>query len=189
MEKIRVKGKRCRGTVFSFVETDKGVIMLSFTIRVMILLAVMLCSVCTTNADAIDNSRLIHDADGGNREAQYTLAHLFLKGRGGMAVDTSSAIGWFEKAAANGHRDASFDLAILYLEGGRVEKDDGQALVWMSSAAEQGHPEAQYYLGMAYRKSDPNKAVSWLKKANEGGHSKAGKDLVLLCEKEVDLCR
>jgi len=189
MEKIRLMGKRCGGTVFSFSETDKGLIMLSFTIRIMILLAVMLGSVRTTNADAIDHSQLVHDADGGNREAQYTLAHLLLKGRGGMAADTMSAISWFEKAAANGHLDAAFDLAILYLEGDWVEKDDGQALVWISSAAERGHPEAQYYLGMAYRKSDPKSAVSWLKKAKDGGHTKAGKDLVLLCEKEVSLCR
>lgn len=70
-----------------------------------------------------EHSRLIEDAREGDREAQYTLAHLYLKGRGGMVQDVAQAIGWLEKAAAQGHQDAPFDLALLYMEGIKVEKN------------------------------------------------------------------
>ena len=157
--------------------------------RIIILLAVLLCSALISEAGEIDHSRLVHDANGGNREAQYTLAHLLLKGRGGLQIDVLSALGWLEKSAENGHRDAAFDLANFYLEDDNVEKNAGQALIWMSIAANSGHTEAQYYLGLAYQKSDPKSAVPWLEKARDGGHTKAGKDLALLCEKNPLLCR
>ncbi len=154
----------------------------------MLLLTVILFYVQAGTAGVIDHSQLIQDAHADNPEAQYTLAHLLLKGRGGMAVDVGSAITWLEKAAGNGHPDAAFDLAVLYLEGESVDKNDGQALTWITTAAELGHTEAQYYLGLAYQKSNPENGVFWLKKAEGGGHTGAGRALALLCEKEA-LCR
>ena len=156
--------------------------------RILLLLMVMLFYVQAGAAGAIDHSQLIHDAHADNREAQYTLAHLLLKGRGGMAVDVGSAIAWLEKAAENGHPDAAFDLAVLYLEGESVEKNSNQALIWITTAAEQGHTEAQFYLGLAYQQSNPENGVFWLKKAKNAGHAGAGKALARLCEKEI-LCR
>lgn len=156
--------------------------------RILLLLTAMLFSVLGGAAGVIDHSQLFQDAYGGDGEAQYTLAHLLLKGRGGMAIDVGSATAWFEKAAKNGHRDAAFDLAMLYLKGESVDKNDAQALLWITTAAELGQIEAQYYLGLAYRKTNPEKAVFWLEKARDGGHVASGRALADFCEKE-GLCR
>jgi len=154
-----------------------------------ILLIIVSVSVIARAAESIDNSQLFEDASSGDREAQYTLAHLLLKGRGGLDADAVSAAGWFEKAAANGHRDAAYDLAMLYLEGDRLGKNVEKALAWLIVAAERGHTEAQYYLGRAYRKSDPERAAGWLEKARDGGHTEAASVLERLCGKEELFCR
>ncbi len=156
--------------------------------RIMLALTIMLFFVMSSAAGVIDHSQLVQDAYGGNSEAQYTLAHLLLKGRGGMEIDVRSATAWLEKAAGNGHRDAAFDLAMLYLEGESVDKNDARALAWITAAAELGQTDAQYYLGLAYQKNNPEIAVFWLGKAKDGGHADAGKALALLCRRDV-LCR
>lgn len=137
---------------------------------------------------AYDNTQLLLDAQGGDREAQYTLAHLMLKGRGGMELDVSAAISWFEKSADNGHRDACFDLAMLYLKGDKVEKNGGKALSWINRAAKLGHMAALYYLALSYQGINAEKAACWLKKAAEAGHKKARQELDLLPESESLQC-
>ena len=135
-----------------------------------------------------DNSQLYKDAGNGDREAQYTLAHLYLKGRGGLAIDVGSAISWFRKSAHQGHRDAAFDLALLYLEGTVVEKSREKALQWIGKAADNGHTEAQYILGLAHKKTDLTTSVYWLKKAEHLGHIKAAAELKELCETYPGIC-
>jgi len=129
-----------------------------------------------------DNSQLIEDARAGDCEAQYTLAHLLLKGQGGVRRDAGAAIKWFERSASNGHKDAPFDLALLYLDGTQIPKDNPKALYWLHQAADAGNSEAQYYLAQAYKASNVERAVIWLKKAAEAGHQMAGKDLKAWCE-------
>jgi len=129
-----------------------------------------------------DNSQLIEDARAGDLEAQYTLAHLLLKGQGGVIRDVGSAISWFERSAGNGHKDAPFDLALLYLNGTQIPKDNRKALYWLHQAADAGNSEAQYYLAQAYKASDVEKAVILLKQAAESGHQMASKDLKAWCE-------
>lgn len=129
-----------------------------------------------------DNSQLIEDARAGDHEAQYTLAHLLLKGQGGVRRDVGSAISWFERSAGNGHKDAPFDLALLYLDGTQVSKDNHKALYWLHQAADAKNPEAQYYLAQVYKASDVEQAVIWLKQAAEAGHQMASKDLKAWCE-------
>lgn len=135
-----------------------------------------------------DHRQLIEDAKGGDREAQYTLGHLYLKGRGGMANDADSAIFWLEQAARQGHQDGAFDLALLYLEGVQVEKDTAQALVWLEQAAGAEHLYAQYYLGLAYLESEPATAKAWLKKAARNGSKEASSKLENLCADEQIWC-
>jgi TPR repeat protein len=132
---------------------------------------------------AFDNTRLFSDAEGGDREAQYTLAHQYLKGRGGLAKDPDRARYWFGRAADGGHQDGAFNLAILYLEGTAVDKDLNGAVYRMEQAAENGHREAQYMLGMAHWQGDPRKASKWLAGAAETGHPEAAEKLEQLCSK------
>ncbi|MGA7279248.1 MAG: tetratricopeptide repeat protein [Desulfocapsaceae bacterium] len=135
-----------------------------------------------------DHSRLIEDAAAGDVEAQYTLAHLYLKGRGGMARDVERAIGWLERAAASDHPDAALDLALIYLEDTAVRGNSARALAWLTRAADLGQPDAQYFLGLAYRASDPTEAVRWLKEAEAAGHTEAGDELKRICRENKKLC-
>ena len=129
-----------------------------------------------------DNTQLIEDARSGDHEAQYTLAHLLLKGQGGVRRDVGSAISWFERSAGKGHKDAPFDLALLYLDGSLIPKDNRKALYWLHQAADAGNSEAQYYLAQIYKARDVEQAVIWLKQAAEAGHQLASKDLKAWCE-------
>lgn len=135
-----------------------------------------------------DNSQLIEDAQKGDSEAQYTLAHLLLKGQGGVARDVRSAVTWFEMSSERGHKDAPFDLAMLYLNGVQVSKDNTKALYWLHQAADAGNSEAQYYLAQIYRASDLEQAVIWLKQAAEAGHQMASKDLKAWCADMPIVC-
>ena len=54
-------------------------------------LLVLLCS--TAQTQSFDNTHLIEDASNGDPQAQYTLAHLYLKGKGGIEFDVEEAGG------------------------------------------------------------------------------------------------
>ena len=159
-----------------------------------IIIYLMLCSSYHSAAAAAapasrdQHSRLIEDARAGDAEAQYTLAHLYLKGRGGLARDVGRAIVWLERAAASDHRDAALDLALIYLEDTGDGSKPAKAVEWLTRAADLGQPDAQYLLGLAYRASDPAEAVRWLKEAEAAGHPEAGDELVRICRKNKKLC-
>jgi localization factor PodJL len=150
--------------------------------------AALLLAVTGWSTQVHDHRQLLEDAEGGDSEAQYTLAHLYLKGRGGLALDVGRAIVWLERAAQQGHRDAAFDLALLYLEGTRVEKDNAQALAWLRQAAGADQPYAQFYLGLAYLPSEPETARTWLEKAAQNGSEEASSKLEDLCAGDQTWC-
>lgn len=139
-------------------------------------------------ARAFDNEHLIDDARKNDPEAQFTLAHLYLKGKGGIVFDVEEAVKLLERAAESGHRMAAFDLALLYLNGTKVRKDSVKALAWFTRSAEMGQVDAQYFLGMAYQKSDIRQAVEWLKMAADGGHQGAAEELQQICSEESEVC-
>jgi len=157
---------------------------------IMVLLQVALGSGSSVAGDeAGQHEQLIADASRGDREAQYTLAHLLIKGQSGLARDSKAAVAWFERAAGSGHRDAAFDLAQFYLEGTWLPKDNQRALLWLEKAAELGQVDAQYWLGLIYRKRFPEQAVVWLKKASGAGHAEAARELAALCKGNRKICR
>lgn len=137
---------------------------------------------------AFDNSHLLDDALNNDPEAQYTLAHLYLKGKGGIEFDVEEGIKLLEQAAAAEHGEAAFDLALLYLNGTKVRKDNKKALKWLTRAADLGQVDGQYFLGMAYQQSDMAVALQWLKKAAKNGHKDASEELKLICREKPDLC-
>lgn len=143
----------------------------------------------TVQAQEFDNSHLIEDAANGDSQAQYTLAHLYLKGKGGIEFDVEEAVNLLVKAADGGHKEAAFDLAFLYLNGTKLGKDRVKALHWLTRSAEMGQVDAQYFLGLAYKKSDPGQAASWLKMATDGGHLEAAGELNQICAKDPKACR
>jgi len=134
-----------------------------------------------TRGLAYDNRHVIEDATAGDPEAQYTLAHLYHKGLGGVDQSTPDAIMWMRRAAEADHMDGMYDLAMLLLGDDNPGKKK-EALFWLEMSAEMGHGGAQLALGRAYGLHQPDKAVRWLKKALENGYSNASEYLDELCD-------
>ena len=82
-------------------------------------------------------------------------------------LDEVEAVKWARKAAEQGHTQAQFLLAFMYVHGRGVTQDDAEAVKWYRKAAEQGHDNAQFNLGAMYAKGrgilqDNVQAYAWL---------------------------
>lgn len=152
------------------------------------LLLFLIATLWSGPALGFDNTHLLEDARNNDREAQYTLAQLYLKGQGGIPYDVEEAIKLLEQAAKTGHQMAAFDLGLLYLDGTRVRKDRTRALYWFTRSAEMGQVDAQYFLGLAYRKSDISQSLIWLNEAAAGGHDGAAEELRKICAEKPGVC-
>jgi hypothetical protein len=90
--------------------------------------------------------------------------------------DYVTALREWRPLAEQGHRDAQFNLALLYENGFGVAKDGAQAAHWFRRAAEQEDRTAQAYLGEMYAKGlgvarDDVEAMRWYRNAAERGHA------------------
>lgn len=84
--------------------------------------------------------------------------------------------------ASKGEAKAQRDLAILYLKGKKVEKDEAEAARWLKKAALQGQASAQFYLGVLHEAGrgvsrDPKLAFSWYRRAADQNHAEAQHNL------------
>jgi Sel1 repeat len=89
---------------------------------------------------------LVAQAKKGKKDAQFHLAFLYYYGQGGLKHDMKEAVGWYKKAAAQGHARAQFILGALYLDGHGVKKDFGAALRLINEAATSGDQRAKDWL-------------------------------------------
>ena len=81
----------------------------------------------------------------------------------------------WEPLAAAGHRDAEFNLGLLYENGLGVPADPAKAAYWYEKAAEQNDAVAAAYLAEMHAKglglpADDVKALEWYRRAAELGH-------------------
>ncbi len=111
--------------------------------------------------------------------AQYLMASALLDYED-PAPDQSAAQVWLNKAAAAGHTEAQFRLALL-LE----EQDISTALVWLQHAAAAGHPDANqqvasYYHRGHYLQQDLGRAVQHYEAAIAKGSIDAANNLAWL---------
>src|SRR5262249_32625052 len=60
----------------------------------------------------------------------------------GLPADLKKAEHWIEKAARRGYAPAEVNLAMMYIQGWGVARNDGAALYWLTLAAQQGQPLA-----------------------------------------------
>lgn len=74
-------------------------------------------------------------------EAQYRLGWLYAKGLG-LAVNESTALGWWTQAAERGHTDALFRLGWAYQHGEGVETDLTRAVDYYLDAARKNQEDA-----------------------------------------------
>jgi predicted nucleic acid-binding Zn-ribbon protein len=67
-------------------------------------------------------------AEAGDKVAQTYVGQVYERGAGGAPPDYRSALGWYEKAAAQGHPAALASLGYLYEKGLGVDRDPVRAL-------------------------------------------------------------
>jgi TPR repeat protein len=92
------------------------------------------------------------------------------------AGDYATALREWRPLAHGGHRDAQFNLGLLYENGLGVAADGGEAARWYRRAAEQDDRQAQAYLAEMYAKGlgiprDDIEALRWYRRAAERGHA------------------
>ncbi len=140
-------------------------------------------------------------AELGSGGAMFNLGVLHEKGEG-VSYDLMGAMAWFEKAAANGYKDAQASIDRLrprlagwedYREGIEAENDFDyeEALTWYEKAAAAGSGLAMMALGEFYEEGlgvdeDPRKAIEWYKKAAEKGES-AGQTMAQMLEESLPM--
>lgn len=91
-------------------------------------------------------------------DAEYALSQIY------PALDASSeqnrreALFWLEQAAEDEHDTAQLELALKYLNGDGVERDEVAGFDWMHRAALQGNPAAASKLALLYKDGIGTKA-------------------------------
>lgn len=88
-------------------------------------------------------------AAAGDADAQFNLAQAHRLGRG-VAVDETTARGWYLKAAQQNHPQAQANYGLLLFQKG----ERAGAMPWLQKAAERGDPRAQYVVGTALFNGD-----------------------------------
>ena len=111
-------------------------------------------------------------ADRGDRQAQFALALAYLAGAG-VQQSARDARLWFEKAAAQRHAGALYNLGVLALE--TDIRDFRLVAKYFQEAADLGDMDAAYGLAVLYREgtgvtADKAKSVLYLRKAADEKH-------------------
>jgi TonB family protein len=120
----------------------------------------------------------------GDTQSEQGDAYHFGKG---VPVDYAKASGWYLKAAANGNREAQFNLGVMYESGKGVFQDFARAAAMYQKAAEQGHDKAQVSLGLMYLTGEGvatnyDEAHKWFKLAADSGNALAQFNLGAMAE-------
>ncbi|KAG0272713.1 hypothetical protein BGZ95_011500 [Linnemannia exigua] len=107
-------------------------------------------------------------------QADYVKGLQYEKGTGGVQQDYVKAMGWYVKAAEQGHAKAVANIVALFAYGRGVPKNDPAAVKWYIKAIEQGHVPAYRALASRYEtgygvSQDYSKAAELFLKAAELG--------------------
>ena len=100
------------------------------------------------NSDAV--ARIIQFAEGGDVEAQYRLALMYLRG-GAVPRDQALSYRWMQRAAARGHLNAMFGMGLLAETGQGTDRSYAAAVNWYVPASHQGQVQATYNLARLVR--------------------------------------
>jgi TPR repeat protein len=121
--------------------------------------------------------RYINAAIKGNVGAQATLGYFYEIGEH-VEADVRESIRWYEKAASNGHLQATLRLAELEIATGNGQ----EGVSWYEKAAIQGDMDAQAMLGYFYQTgehvtADLSVAIKWYLAAADQDHIAAQNNL------------
>lgn len=108
-------------------------------------------------------------AEQGSADAQYLLGQAYQTGQG-VAPSFDIALGWYQRAAAQGHVAAGAELGFVLFSRG----DRRAAIPYIEKAAASGDPRAYYLLGTAHFNGDIVKrdwplAFAQMTRASEAG--------------------
>ncbi len=106
----------------------------------------------------------------GDIEGLLALARAYRAGQGGIGRDLSKCFEAYKAAAELGDAAAEHAVALFYLAGGVVPRDEREGAGRLRAAADKGHVPAKVYLGNLYElgvhyKADPSKADVWYRNA------------------------
>ncbi|MEM7430123.1 MAG: tetratricopeptide repeat protein, partial [Pseudomonadota bacterium] len=136
------------------------------------------------SCETIDAGSLKRRARDGNVRAQFMLAKLF---QHGLCVerDQVAALGWFRRAADEGHVEATFQAAMQLINSADGEET---AITYLHKAAEGGHLMAQHVLGLALLSPEAtiasrHQGLYWLGSAASSGSGFTALSLGMLHER------
>jgi TPR repeat protein len=123
-------------------------------------------------------------ATGGDAKAQFHLAKALHEGKLGLQQDFAQAWVWFEAAARQNDRDASFMLARMAKYGQGVAASPERSVYWLQESSRQGNPQAMFLLSNAYAQGEGvnrnvMQARRWLALSAEGDYGVAVQALAL----------
>jgi TPR repeat protein len=131
-----------------------------------------------------------HAADAGHLDAMNNLAILYLHGRGSVLPDTPRAISLLAKAAEGGNSMAMRNLAEVYDEGKKVDRDPEKAHALYTKAAATGDASAMFQLGWSsQQQQDYTSARRWYEKAATAGHAASMTNLGFLYQNGLGVRR
>ncbi len=124
---------------------------------------------------------LAKSAQQGFAEAEHSLGHLFLEGKG-VEQDINKGIDLIAKAANQDLAIAQYNLGVFYREGELVQQNFQKAFDWFQKSAAQNYAAAQFNLGYLYLEGkgverDISKGLGWIEKAANQGLVNAQYDL------------
>lgn len=116
-------------------------------------------------------------AKNGDADAQFNLGQAYKLGRG-VKQDLGIAAGWYQRAAQQGHLQASDSLGHLYHYQGKVK----EALPYLQSSSARGEPRAQYLLATelfngVHMPKDWVRAYALMTRASASGLAPASRNL------------
>jgi TPR repeat protein len=141
-----------------------------------------LCAVTSHAQISGSYEELLAKAHAGDGNAAYSLGKLYEYPTSGKPPDFKGAAYWYTQASRDGVPEATVDLALLYLTGEGVPRDDTKALELYESAAKTGRPKAMTRLGemmiaKKYKGNGEYFGRPWINKAAELGEPDALNDL------------
>lgn len=110
----------------------------------------------------------------GDMDAQFELGGRYRRGEG-FEQDISLSTQWYQKAAAQGHPEATYCMAMAYVEGWGVKHNNPKALAGFRWCAERGDRDAAHWMyvllqyGVIDVPEDRAEAARWLHRAAELG--------------------
>jgi TPR repeat protein len=156
---------------------------------------VLMIFVTPTKADDLVEVAICHqlpqiqkNAEGGDPQAEGTLAKLNYGGQCGVIRDYVKAVKWAQLSAEQGNATGEAMLALLLNQGLGVTRDDVEAIRWARLSAEQGHVPGEDYLALMLHHGwgtprNDVEAIKWARlSANQGDAQGQGFLALLLAE-------